>query len=65
MDKQVFLMRLMDNLKREGGKQIRKPLAVCVCVLLDNQAPAVHIKCFLFHTSPYTPMQDTHTIYKR
>lgn len=57
MDKQVFLMRLMDNLKREGGKQIRKPLAVDVCVLLDSQAPAVHIKCFLFHPSPY----NTHT----
>lgn len=38
MDNQVFLMRLMDNLKREGGrKTIRKSLAVCVCVLLENQ----------------------------
>lgn len=31
MDKQVFLMRLMDNLKREGGKQIKKFLLRCVC----------------------------------
>lgn len=44
MDKQVFLMRLMDNLKREGGREtIRKSLGVCVCAA-GKSAPAVHIK---------------------
>lgn len=63
MDKHVFLMRLMDNLKREEGKQIKKSLVLCVCVPLNNQASVVHIDCFLFHKSLYT--NATHMNYKR
>lgn len=57
MDKHVFLMQLMDNLKREEGKQIKTSLVLCV--LLNNQTSVVHIECFLFHISPYMPMQHT------